>query len=447
MTTVRLTAALLALAATAPAAPTAAREELTVQKLSQRIEAHRTASVTLTVTDAKGEASAGAAVTVRQVRRKFLFGCNVYMLGRCGDAAAERAYRRRFAALLNYATLPFYWGSYEREEGNPDAKRLRAMAHWCQSQGIRAKGHPLCWHEVCPGWLKAKPPADVERLQWARVGRDVRTFAGLIDTWDVVNEACVMPEFRREPQNPIRKLAERLGRAKLIQEAFDHARGANPKAMLLLNDYDTSPRYAKLLRDCEAAGVTIDAIGIQSHMHKGYWGAEKTWDVCERFAKLGKPLHFTETTILSGRLKTDDDWQRRRRDWRTTKAGERRQAEQVAEFYTVLFSHPAVEAITWWDFSDRGAWQGAPAGLVRRDMSPKPAYDALMKLINGEWATGPRKLTTDASGRVSFRGFLGDYVVEAAAGRGEFALHKPGKARRTVRLAPPPKPQPARKTP
>ena len=48
------------------------------------------------------------------------------------------------------------------------------------------------------------------------------------------------------------------------------------------------------------------------------------------------------------------------------------------KFYTALFAHPAVQAITWWDFSDLGAWLGAPAGWLRRDMSPKPVYDRLM---------------------------------------------------------------------
>ena len=28
---------------------------------------------------------------------------------------------------------------------------------------------------------------------------------------------------------------------------------------------------------------------------------EEAWEVCERFAKYGWPLHFTELTVLSGR--------------------------------------------------------------------------------------------------------------------------------------------------
>jgi len=304
------------------------------------------------------------------------------------------------------------------------------MAQWCGRTGIRTKGHPLCWHEVVPRWLEAKSLAEVEKLQMGRITREVKTFTGLIDTWDVVNESVVMPRHK----NAIGKLCTRLGRVELLKRTFATARKSNPKAVLILNDFDTSPRCEQVIRDCIKAGVDFDVIGIQSHMHKGYWGAKRAWEVCDRFSRFGKPLHFTELTILSGPLKRDNDWHRRRTDWHTTPDGEKRQAAQVAEFYRVLYSHPAVEAITWWDFSDNGAWQGAPAGLVRKDMSPKPAYEALKKLVKGKWWTGAIKVTTDEYGRVKFRGVLGDYTVQAGKAGGAFSLTKAGKATRTARV-------------
>ena len=94
----------------------------------------------------------------------------------------------------------------------------------------------------------------------------------------------------------------------------------------------------------------------------------------------------------------------------------------------MLFSHPAVEAITWWDFSDAQAWKSAPAGLVRKDMSPKPAYQELMKLVKDKWWTRGAAETA-ADGIATFRGFLGEYTVTASA---------PGKGpvRQSFRLAP-----------
>lgn len=147
----------------------------------------------------------------------------------------------------------------------------------------------------------------------------------------------------------------------------------------------------------------MDAIGIQSHMHNGEWTIPRAWELCQTYARFGRPLHFTELTVVSG----EHGWERK--PWPTTPEGEARQAEYVAKLYTVLFSHPSVEAITWWDLMD-GGWQDAPAGLVRADLSPKPAYERLMKKIKGDWWTAlDRKTGPDGAAR--FRGFLGDYRI------------------------------------
>jgi GH35 family endo-1,4-beta-xylanase len=408
-------------------------DKLSPAEIDKRIAQYRTAEATVSVVGADGKPLANVAVVVRQTRHKFLFGCNAFMINTADGDPQQQAYQNEFAELLNFATLPFYWGAYERAEGRPDAERLRMMARWCAANGIRTKGHPLCWQQVAPQWLNSRSLEEVQKLQLARIGREVSGFAGVIMTWDVVNEAVSMPDFKAE-KTPIPALCAKLGRVELIKQTFAAARAANPTATLILNDYDTSPKYETLIRECLEAGVSIDVVGIQSHMHGGYWGAQKTWDVCERFSKLGKPLNFTETTIISGEPKKNQRWNGPAYDdWLTTAEGEERQARQVAEFYTVLFSHPAVQAITWWDFSDN-AWLGAPAGLVRKDMSPKPAYLALKKLIKEQWWTGELKLKTDAAGKVKFRGFLGDYVLECSAGKAGFALQHAGQCEAMANL-------------
>ena len=110
----------------------------------------------------------------------------------------------------------------------------------------------------------------------------------------------------------------------------------------------------------------------------------------------------------------------------------------MVRFYTMLFSYPAVEAITWWDFSDRHAWQGAPAGFLRKDMTPKPAYIELKKLVKGKWWTEAQR-RTDSDGSARFRGFLGDYrITVTAAGKQPvektFTLKKDPPNRLEVRL-------------
>ena len=408
-------------------------DELSAEAVDARIREYRTAPVTLTVRDAAGRPLANAEVTVEQTRHRFLFGCNGFHLVD-QDAAYRERYREAFAALLNFATLPFYWGGYEPAPGETNRERLTAMANWCREQGIRAKGHPLCWHEVPPAWLGGLPVEEIHRLQLARITREVSGFAGLIDTWDVVNEVMATPAYH--PENPITRLCNATSLEALVRDTFTTARRANPHATLVLNDFDTAPACAEQEQRLLDADIPIDVIGVQSHMHVGYWGAEKSWEVCRRFTALDKPVHFTELTILSGKLKSPDDrdWHFKHTDWPSTPEGEARQETEVREFYRLLFSCPGIEAITWWDFVD-GDWQGAPAGLLRQDLTPKPAYDALLSLIKGDWWTGPLTLRTDADGQAAFRGFLGDYRVVAGDRCGTFALAQAKETKVNVNLS------------
>ena len=221
-----------------------------------------------------------------------------------------------------------------------------------------------------------------------------------------------MPIFDRY-DNGITRICRENGRINTIKAMFEAARAENPAATLLINDFDTSPAYDILVEGCLAAGIKIDAIGIQSHMHQGYWGIEKTQEILERFSRFNLPIHFTENTLVSGNLMPPEivdlnDYQVP--DWPTTPEGEERQAREIIQHYETLFAHPLVQSITWWDLSD-GGWLNAPAGLIRRDGSSKPGYDELMKLIKGEWWTAPTAVTTNDSGRIHFAGFPGEYEV------------------------------------
>jgi len=393
--------------------PLASEEQLFAQA-NARIEKCRKADATVKVIDRSGKAVSGANVLVEQTRHAFLFGCNMFLWGRVGDGKGETEYRRKFAEVFNFATLPFYWWTYEPKKDEPIHHKIEPAARWCKDQGIRCKGHPLAWNYAEPRWLP-NDSGQILDLQLARIDNCVTRFRGLIDTWDVVNEATHYdrPEFRKRAPKLTKMWAE-VGQVEFTSRCFVPARQAHPQATLLINDYRVDPQYVRLIEGLvdDEGKPLYDVIGIQSHQHGGTWTNRKIWEVCERFVRFGVPLHFTETTILSGQRG------RRRADrgeaWDTTPEGEAYQAREVERFYTMLYSHPSVEAITWWDFSDRRAWQRAPAGFLRKDMSPKPAYDTLRKLIKEKWWTR-KSAKTDSNGEAGFRGTLGDYKVSVAA--------------------------------
>ena len=380
---------------------------------------HRRATARVRIVNPDGTLHANRPVQIDQTAHQVLFGCGAFdavaLVTARDDAKRQFLAERmdKWLGLFNYGTLPFYWGRYEPVEGQTRETETLAAAKWLRERGIQVKGHPLCWHTVCADWLMRFPNDEILRRQLARIRRETTAFRGVIDMWDVINEVVIMPVFDKY-DNAVTRICNAYGQVGLVKAVFDEAKADNPNAVLLINDFNTSPAYERLLEALLEAGVPIGAIGIQSHQHQGYWGLEKLRDVLGRFSRFGLPIHFTENTLISGELMPAyiedlNDWQVP--SWPSTPEGEERQAREIAEMYTELFSHPSVEAITTWDFND-GYWLGAPSGVVRRDNSEKPAYEALKSLIHGEWETHER-LVTDADGWLTLTGFKGEYAIAA----------------------------------
>jgi endo-1,4-beta-xylanase len=381
--------------------PRVSDEEI-LSQARDRIEKHRKGDGVIVVQGADGNPIPGARVKIVQVHHDFLFGCNAFMVARCQNPKAEAAYRRQFAGLFNYATLGFYWSDYERERGKPNYAYTDQVVDWCRTQGITCKGHPLVWdYTGDPQWMP-REFGEIRALSNGRVRDIVARFKGRIDLWDVVNE----PTHLGRSKTRFGEWAMSVGAVPYVAEHLKIARAANPQATLLVNDYRVDPPFYKILDGQRENGkLLFDAVGIQSHMHDGGWPLARVWEVCDTYAKFGLPVHFTEATIVSGPRKGPGE------NWGPTEpALETKQADYVSRFYTMLFAHPATQALTWWDFADAGAWQGAAAGLLRKDMSPKPVYDTLSALIRGEWWT---KLegTTNTQGELPARAFYGSQRV------------------------------------
>ncbi|MBO4651666.1 MAG: endo-1,4-beta-xylanase [Clostridiales bacterium] len=376
---------------------------------------HRKVSKKVLFTDNEGKALANKEIRVSQTNHEFLFGCGAFdFLPYVTMGATElQDAIDKWLAVFNYATLPFYWGRFEPEEGKPDTEKLMQVAKYLKEMNVKVKGHPLCWHTVCADWLMKYDNETIMKKQLERIDREVAGFKGVIDMWDVINEVVIMPIFDKY-DNAVTRICNEYGRVPLVKAVFDEAHANNPDAILLLNDFNTSEKYAELIEGCLDAGVPITAIGIQSHQHQGFWGREKLEEVLTRFERFGLPIHFTENTLISGEIMPAyiedlNDWQVD--EWPSTPEGEERQAREIEEMYRVLFSHPLVKAITTWDYRD-GAWLKAPSGFLRLDNSVKPSYTMLKNLVRGEWWTDTT-VRTDAAGYAVIDAFKGDYKLSS----------------------------------
>jgi GH35 family endo-1,4-beta-xylanase len=362
-------------------------------RIQKDTERYRKGGACIRVLDARGRPVEGASVKAEQVTHDFLFGCNIYMFDRFPTAELSARYKEMFRRLFNYATLPFYWRGFEPQPGKKGYDYIDKVARWCREYGVTPKGHPLVWacHEAgVPAWLPQDKPDEVKRLMEARVREIVGRYKGLIGVWDVVNESTHGERFAE------------MSVFDLTSRPVTWAREANPEAMLIVNefgvigDHEGKGPFFKLLKEMNETRVPYDTIGIQTHMHGGLFPIPSILATLDKYAELWKPIHFTETTVISGK--------------ETNPADEEKQARQVEIFYRACFSHPSVKAITWWDFSDAGAWQGVAAGLVRKDLSPKPVYRVLDRLINKEWRTKAEG-RTNSDGVYAFRGFYGKYRI------------------------------------
>jgi endo-1,4-beta-xylanase len=392
------------------AADVPAVEGKLLDKVEKNIEQHRKADAVIQFTTAEGRPIKNAPVEVTQVGHEFLFGCIIFDLVWTRDPYRPELYKRRFKDLFNFAVFPFYWGRYEPQQGTTMQAKTLDVVKWCRANGITTKGHPLVWTNPSgvPKWLKEHPAERTEQLLLDRVKREASGFAGRIDIWDVVNEPvnvrtwdhAGVADYIREP---VEKIAD------YVEKAFKAAHQANPKAHLILNEYNTiarkdvRDRFCQLVLELKRRKTPISGLGIQAHEPREHWyPPQEVWATFDRLASLGYPLHITEFIPQSGGKDITGGW--RKGTWT-----EDTQADFAEQFYKLSFGHPAVVSINWWGLSDRRIWLPG-GGLIDAEYEPKKVYERLRRLVHEDWTTRI-DATTDEKGTVAFRGFYGKYSI------------------------------------
>jgi GH35 family endo-1,4-beta-xylanase len=397
-----------------------------------RIRQHRTAPLVIEVRDEAGKPMAGARVRVDHVKHRFLFGAgfDTQLLPADRETEVDLRHREQFLKLFNSATVHLYWGSYEPRRGEPQHEARNRCVQWLHAHGLAARGHPVFWNHraAVPRWVVELNPApdELRSLLDGRLAQLSQTvLPGLRDV-DVFNELSQWERF----DNPFTRLLQAQGKVAIAAHYLKEVKRLNPALLTVVNDYETSPRYAALLRDVIAAGAPVDIIGQQSHMHGGNWSFGQLWTILERLSALERPVLFTELSVLSG-PRREIDWKTESRleGWETDGQNEAAQADYLEEFYRVAFSHPNCLGIVLWNYSDRRAWLGAPVGILRKDGTPKPACLRLDALINQRWRTRG-DFVTDAHGQVVVpAAFEGTYELRHGARlhRGEHRAGAPWK--------------------
>lgn len=285
-------------------------------------------------------------------------------------------------------------GPIHPEENRYNWAPADKIVDFAQKNGLKVRGHTLCWHNQTPAWFftKDNQPVSKEELL-ARLKQHITDvvgrYKGKLYAWDVVNEA--VPDKGDEIYRKS-KFYEIIGE-EYIEKAFQYAHAADPDALLFYNDYNTEnaskrDRIYQLVKKLKAKGVPVHGVGLQGHWSVYEPTAAELDESINKFASLGLQVQITEMDVSVYKKEHE---RREKRDTDITSFPPEIQQKQT-EHYKMLFEvfrkHKAhLTGVTFWNLSDKSTWLDAFPFQGRKDypllfdteLKPKPAYREVIK--------------------------------------------------------------------
>lgn len=409
------------------------QKDATEKRVSEGIEKYRKTDACIIFTDKSGKPIKNAKVEIKQKRHEFKYGANLFMLDELETEEKNEKYKEIMSDFGNIATLPFYWNATEPEKCktryDKNSEKLYRRPpidlciEFCEKHGIEPREHALAYDSFFPNWLYNASVSEVKAALENRYKEISERYADKINTIEVTNEMewdNGKTAFYDEPD--------------FVEWCFKLAEKYFPNNQLVINEHTglawkdkcrATDKYYAYIEANMLKGARIDAIGMQYHMfyHREneyektrlFYSPENLYRHMDMYSNFGKPLQITEVTIPAYSNDPED---------------EAIQAEIIEHLYKIWFSHPNVEQIIYWNMVDGYAhlWDPSPekikasqgdmtigenyyyGGLLRFDMTPKPAYYTIKNLFEKVWHT-QEILTTDDNGKVCFRAFYGDYEI------------------------------------
>ena len=289
-------------------------------------------------------------------------------------------------------------GEMHPKEGEWNFEKADKIADFCRQNGIKLRGHCLCWHSQFADWMftdkkgkEVKKEVFYQRLR-EHIHTVVNRYKDVVYCWDVVNEAMEdnpRPNFANgkfTPGSPYRQSRHfKLCGDEFIAKAFEFAREADPNALLFYNDYNECDpgkrdRIFDMVKKMKDAGVPIDGIGMQGH-YNVYGPTEEDIDAAiTKYATIVKHIHVTELDI---RMNTEMGGQLRfSRGENKPVAGYMNTllTDQYNRIFKIFRKHKdVIDCVTFWNLGDRDSWLGVNNHPLPFDENykPKQAYYAI----------------------------------------------------------------------
>jgi endo-1,4-beta-xylanase len=292
---------------------------------------------------------------------------------------------------LIVSAMEMFWRLNSKSPGAMSLSDADSLVDWGVKHGKKVRGHNLLWHGQTPDWYKGiGDRAYAEKVLVEHVGSMCGRFAGRMHSWDVVNEILDPGSDRPDglDDNAFLKI---LG-PDYVDLAFRTARQADPKALLVINDYNfeynTDNNVRKrlfllaLLDGMKQRGTPVDAVGIQSHLwlnRRDRFDQNAFANFLKEVSDRGLGIMITELDVIDSSAPGD------------IAARDAEVASMYKDYLGVALDNPATRTVITWGLADPDSWIShyaidefrRPDGLPPRPLpfdgalKPKPAYFAM----------------------------------------------------------------------
>ena len=427
-----------------------ALEHVVLERAEQDIQRYRNQARTWTVRLPDGTPAAGAQVQFRQIEHGFRFGIFVNQTGQPmrRDPLGGKLWTALKDLGINQVTVSMLWSHHEPQRGQYEYREWDTdyPVAALRDAGFRLKSHvsvwfwhgyyPHQWDVFTPGWIYGLDAAGVSEAVYEHQRALAERYHEHVASFQAINEPMLS-----HTNGPNLSLSETIETVRRSAQAIRDGGSDGPievnnccvfaetvNADVREQGYERMPH--EFFEELQAAGVDFDEVGIQlyyggymySGLFSGGFAVRHLLDLSEiidRYSRLGKRVNISEVSVPSAPPPEDGPYIG---EWHGPWSPER-QAAWVKALYTLCYSKPCVQEVSWWNATDKGAFIHT-GGLLTTACEPKPAYYALRSLIDGWKVSG--ETHCDASGNALLRGPAGTYEVTVAYGGrlyGPFSLH------------------------
>lgn len=299
----------------------------------------------------------------------------------------------------------FKWQSVQPRPGEFNFMPALGFLEFAEQNAMEVHGHTIVWHQQVPGWVFEPPEGQAtltRELLLTRLEEHMAALASNIGSrvhyWDVVNEA-----FNDDGSLRVTPWLNIIG-PDYLEQAFALADRYFPDGKLVYNDFSMEragkrDAVAQMVRDFQAKGIRIDAIGSQSHYRLDFPSLQAIEASITTFSETGVEVLITELDMdvlppadqnQGADLSVNAELSELLNPYAECLPADvaARAAERWASVFELFVQHSdKLQSVTLWGVSDGHSWlnnwpvRGRTnyALLFNRQLQPKSAWQRVIE--------------------------------------------------------------------